>query len=120
MARWRNAIRVAERVKLPFDTPDWDRLRNYEIENRMTGQFGGRWVVSEWCPFNGIHCRWADYAPIKVLQEQLAAFDGSRRALTEEGYNVDFLISLMQRQIDKRRGKKKSSHENHQEGAPII
>lgn len=33
-----------------------DRLRNYEIEERLALEYDGRWVISEWCPFNGRFC----------------------------------------------------------------
>ena len=33
-----------------------DRLRNYEIEDRLEREYDGLWCISELCPFNGVFC----------------------------------------------------------------
>lgn len=40
-----------------------DRWRNYELEDRIALGWEDKWVISEFCPFNGIYCRWREYAP---------------------------------------------------------
>jgi hypothetical protein len=62
-AGWNFCTRTEARVKLMTrqaykqDRPRWfTRLRNYEYEYRLAEEFGGRWVISEWCPFNGRFC----------------------------------------------------------------
>lgn len=46
-----------------------DRLRNYEIEERLQRAFGRRWVVAEWCPFNGDTCEYRNFATETVKEE---------------------------------------------------
>lgn len=41
---------------LGMSEPNWERLRNYEIESRLHKEFGGEWGISEPCPFNGPFC----------------------------------------------------------------
>jgi hypothetical protein len=41
----------------------WDRLRNYEYEERLHEAFGGDWCISEWCPFDGRWCTLRDFLP---------------------------------------------------------
>ncbi len=48
--------------------PSWERMRNYEMEHELEEVFGGAWVVSEWCPFNGVYCEWVDHCPREVLE----------------------------------------------------
>lgn len=42
--------------------PRWERLRNYEYEEILTA-LGGDWCISEWCPFDGRHCKLQLYVP---------------------------------------------------------
>ena len=60
--KWDPAIKLALELGLPFYVPDWKSLRNYEMEEEMRDQFGDDWVVVEWCPFNGIFCRYKEVA----------------------------------------------------------
>ncbi len=48
----------------------WDRLRNYEMEERLEDHFGGAWCIAEWCPFNGKYCKWDDYASVPQSGEE--------------------------------------------------
>lgn len=43
---------------LDATAPDFTRWRNYEIESALIKEFGDDWIVAEWCPFNGVYCRW--------------------------------------------------------------
>lgn len=52
------AVKFVDRAEaLKMIGSDNDRLRNYEIEYRLELEYDGRWVVSEWCPFDGRFCR---------------------------------------------------------------
>lgn len=35
-----------------------ERLRNYELEQRLSDVFEGTWIVWEACPFNEEYCAW--------------------------------------------------------------
>jgi hypothetical protein len=39
------------------------RARNYELEQTLSDVFGGTWVVTDWCPFNGRFCALDRYVP---------------------------------------------------------
>ena len=42
--------------------PRWDRLRNYEFEFLLAAAFAGdKWVIGEFCPFNGKYCAYGDH-----------------------------------------------------------
>ncbi len=62
----------------------WDRLRNYEIENRLYDQSVSKgdddvWIVTEWCPFNGIFCNYMKVASTKDLKAALRLHQEARR-----------------------------------------
>jgi len=61
----RDAYRI-----LGFD--ENERFRNYELEHELESQCDleeGEIIIGEWCPFNGIYCKFFDVAPIKALEE---------------------------------------------------
>jgi hypothetical protein len=73
MAKWADAIAFARKAGLPFRIPDWERLRNYELEELMRDHFGDDdWVVCEWCPFNWIYCTYFYGASRHDLKEARA------------------------------------------------
>lgn len=43
---------------------EYIRLRNYELEYRLSVATGDEWVITDWCPFNGRYCRVAMYIPL--------------------------------------------------------
>jgi hypothetical protein len=49
-------------LKMLGRDPD-ERLRNYEIEHELDDQYDGKWIVSEWCPFNGRFCNLGKFVP---------------------------------------------------------
>jgi hypothetical protein len=52
-------------------------LRNYELEEGLERSFPVSseltWVISDWCPYNGVHCTYFNYAPRGVLEETLTS-----------------------------------------------
>lgn len=87
------AFAVHEVQLLPFFRdrliqPDCARLHNYEFEtDYLPGLFGGNWIISEWCPFDGYHCAWYNHAPpdvLKQLADDLAAHRKEWYALPEK------------------------------------
>lgn len=73
LAKWTDAIKLAREMGLPFHIPDWERLRNYELEGLMRDHFGDDgWVVCEWCPFNWIYCTYFYGASRHDLREARA------------------------------------------------
>ena len=59
---WRESVlRLSTREQLlAMREPDWERMRNYEIEHALRYELGGEWCVSELCPFNGAFCSWGE------------------------------------------------------------
>jgi hypothetical protein len=101
MAKWAPALKLAEEVGMRGRVvlPDWDRLRNYEMEETMQEQFGDHWIVVEWCPFNGIFCRYkevASKADLRMARENIAAVPAS------EGLNKPYLFGFIDEQLAKR------------------
>ena len=48
-----------EKAVLDYFEPDWARLRNYEIEDRLSAAFGeAEWAIDEPCPFDEKFCRY--------------------------------------------------------------
>jgi hypothetical protein len=50
-----------------------ENLRNYEIEERLRRHLGHRWVVAEWCPFDGSTCDFRGFASVAELKDRAAA-----------------------------------------------
>lgn len=38
-----------------------EKLRNYELEDRLEDLFGEDFCINEPCPFNGDYCKWSDF-----------------------------------------------------------
>lgn len=80
------------RELLAMHEPDWERLRNYEMEERLVKAFGGAWCVEEYCPFNGRFGTWQGDRPstevymARTAKEQ-AEFDA--RYLAKHGVPND-------------------------------
>jgi hypothetical protein len=55
--------------------------RNYEIEGDLHEACGGRWIISAWCPHNGVHCAWYDFASPEALEQAATNIDNYREAL---------------------------------------
>ncbi len=51
---------AVKRLRYTSDSRHW-RLRNYELEHNLELAFGGKWCISEWCPFNGRFCQLQDF-----------------------------------------------------------
>lgn len=73
---------------------DWEAgLRNYEIEQGMASEHGGQWIVSEWCPFNGIFCAYRDVASVEDIET-------ARRNITKhgpsKGLNVEYHLKYLE------------------------
>lgn len=47
----------SSRQLLMMREPNWGVLRNYEYEVMLGKYFAGEWCITDWCPFNGRHCR---------------------------------------------------------------
>jgi hypothetical protein len=114
LKHWAPALRLARRLKLPVspgtEPARWERLRNYEIEYELRRVFGRSFVISEWCPFDGIFTSWRNHAPPKVLEAEIARIetcpleakpDGCR--VTPEGYVADRLIDMLRDALAKAR-----------------
>lgn len=43
-----------------FVHPDYERLRNYEMEWELSDVYGGEWCINSICPFDGVFCRLMD------------------------------------------------------------
>lgn len=68
--RWDPAIRMAKVTGLPYRLPDWDSLRNYELEGYLEDNFEPyKWVIIEWCPYDGLFCTYRKYASKRDLKE---------------------------------------------------
>ena len=60
--------------------PD-SRMRNYEIEHYLDERTpDNEWVIQEWCPFNGIHCKFFEYSDKTWL---LPALEAHRREVKD-------------------------------------
>jgi hypothetical protein len=75
--------------------PDWERLRNYEFEGELRKTFGGDWVISEWCPFNGVYCAWCEHAPDAVIEETARRFERDAEVLKAEGFAPDRMAAYV-------------------------
>ena len=93
MRHWRLAVRGAKRVQLPHVLPRFNVLRNYEFESLLNRVFDGEWVVSEWCPFNGIWCKWIEHAPQSELDAKIKWYEVHRAELTS--IDVDAHLSRL-------------------------
>lgn len=99
MTKWAKAKAAMEEVGLDFDEPRWDALRNYELERMMEYHFGGEWVIAEWCPFDGIFCRYKEVAPAADLIEA----KNNIAAMPENtGLNKPYLLRLLDEQLEAR------------------
>jgi hypothetical protein len=103
LAKWADAIVVAKKRGLPFTIPDWDRLRNYELESFMQANFGNDgWVVCEWCPFDGIFCIYrhgASRHDLKSVREEFMAWR-PREGMPD--LNRPYLFGLLDEQLARR------------------
>lgn len=80
---------------LPHLREDFARMRNYEIQGELEDLFGATWVISEWCPFNGIHTAWCHVAPRAVREKTANWWRVNRASLTADHYNVDAHIRYL-------------------------
>lgn len=87
---------------LAMHEPNWDRLRNYELEGILEKELGGEWVIGEWCPFNGIHCNWLDHCPLETLDALIAEYESDPAALRRAGVNPDMRMGHL-RDVRRRR-----------------
>lgn len=94
LAKWKRVIAQARRVRLPFHLPDWDRLRNYEIEDLLARVLGGAWCVSEWCPYDSIFCLWNKHAPVVEREKKIAKLEANRSELSTR-IDVDYYITIL-------------------------
>lgn len=69
--------RLDGRFKKFLSEPGWERCRNYELETDMSEWFGGEWVISEWCPFDGVYCRWPRHIPEGELISAIERMGGA-------------------------------------------
>lgn len=74
---------------------DWERMRNYEIEDELEREIGGEWVVSEWCPFNGVYCAWKDHCPDAILEALIVECEANPERLRARGINPDARIAYL-------------------------
>jgi len=44
---------------------DWERYRNYEMEYHLDDMLDGKWIIGEFCPYNGKYSAYGDW-----LEEQ--------------------------------------------------
>lgn len=102
MKHWGPAIALAERVGLPVSVPTWARLRNYELESRLFHLFGNEYVISEWCPFNGIYCGWAAHAPEVDLKTEIARLAQDRDKPEVDVKRLDHAIKTLQQELARR------------------
>lgn len=65
------AIVAALRVGISVHRYTTAARRNYEIEQDLERIFGGRWVIHEWCPYDGVFCRWVEHAPEAHIEAQI-------------------------------------------------
>jgi hypothetical protein len=92
--------------------PTWDRMRNYEIETLLdrtfeaadyeNEDFEGRWVISEWCPFNGVHCAWVKHCPVEDIDAIIANWEANPDALRRDGINPEIAIGHLKTERRKR------------------
>lgn len=75
--------------------PDWDRLRNYELEQMLEEAFGGDWCINEWCPFNDVYCRWFDHAPPETIDQLIVAAESRPDELRAVGINPAARIAYL-------------------------
>lgn len=103
LAKWAEAIKLAEEVGLSYYIPNWDRLRNYEMEALMRDNFGDDgWVVCEWCPFDGVFCTYrygASRHDLKSAQSNIAAWRPERGM---PDLNKPYLFGLLDDELAKR------------------
>jgi hypothetical protein len=59
------------------------QLRNYEMELRLEEVTGQKFVISEWCPFNGVWCAWAEHMPIYQLRKMIEHSRKTNKAVTQ-------------------------------------
>jgi len=96
--KWLEAINLANEVRLPYRLPRWSTLRNYEMEQMMQDHFGDNWIVVEWCPFNGIFCRYQKVASrydLKKARNNIAAVQDST-------FDKKYLFGLIDGELAKR------------------
>jgi hypothetical protein len=94
--------REEAKERLQLDTSaTWPRLRNYEIEDRLSHRFGGVWIITEWCPLNGVYCRYMSVASIRDLKSAIEAHDLVRVNHGFIGY-ISSITDMLRREIEKR------------------
>lgn len=89
----------ATATKLLRLDPIWaSRLRNYEFEDRLAKRFGHEWVISEWCPFNGVWCKWVEYETAEWIRadiERLRSTPGDEYKRMRANAAADYLESRL-------------------------
>lgn len=96
---WKAARLLCSSVRAPEPVYVQTRRRNYEIEDDLLLIFDTAFVINEWCPFNGIFCKWTDYCPESELLTKIAEF---RQTGVSLGIDYNYLAVLLEEAIKKR------------------
>lgn len=101
--KWQPAITLAKEVGLPYWLPDWEVLRNHELEGKLEDNFpGDMWVVTEWCPYNGIFCRYRSCASKAVLREVQREFRELQSKPGTPDANWSYLCGIIDKELQQR------------------
>lgn len=79
---------------------DPDRVRNYELEQDLQDRFDREYVITEWCPNNGVYCKWIHYCSESELSRIISE---NRGRGVVDGYNLDYLADYVERELLSRR-----------------
>ena len=96
---WETAAVECKRVNAPVPKYSIDRTRNYEIEQELKYVFKEEHVICEWCPYNGIFCKWMDNCDLEELEKIIYENRGLGVVC---GYNRDYLADYAEAEIKKR------------------
>lgn len=95
--------KIAEPLRNRLES-DWERCRNYELEARLERYIGGEWVITTWCPFNGIFCNAIEYIDEKGLRETISEFKEAKKTQAYGKHlNYDYHVNILRHEL-KRRG----------------
>ena len=86
----RDEARVLLSSSLPVYSYMFDRIRNYEIEQDLLDTTCEDHVVSEWCPINGIFCKWLHHCSLSELNEVILSNYGRGSV---DGVNYDYIAN---------------------------